>query len=169
MHMGWRMQLFSKHSHCGDLNFLYDGLPPRMRAMSSCRAYFYNFEWLIGGITEAELSAMLNTLYPNNVGAARRGSLTDHELAVVFAVLSMAALLDPAQEPQRTLAKFYFDHATIALGTAFEHPTMHAVCAMVSIRRYWTKTDKQRSARSVGTSSLATTLGTHPLYISYKG
>ncbi|KZV84725.1 hypothetical protein EXIGLDRAFT_841970 [Exidia glandulosa HHB12029] len=117
-----------------EMRILEDCLPPRRVAITLSNAYFAHSAWMFGAVLHEEMLAMLAALYPGPDDDEKPviDGLSLHEVAVVYAVLSLAALLDPDEEPQRDLAYNYFDLATIALGidSCIEHPTIHAVRAL---------------------------------------
>lgn len=126
---------------------LYDLLPSRSSAFALCTTYFDHLAWLFGGIARDELFALLDYLYPNRTKRARYGTLHLHQLALVYMVLSIAAQVDPEQEPHEEPSRAYFILGTIALGidNVLEHPSTYAACALVSLLRLAALTRAERT------------------------
>ncbi|KAI5997750.1 hypothetical protein EDC04DRAFT_2584967, partial [Pisolithus marmoratus] len=84
------------------------------------------------------LSELLPAYYTNGVPHVRQAETNPHQLALLFLIFAIGALLDPDQEPRNTDADFYHQvaRAAICLQSVIDKPSLETVQALRLLSLY---------------------------------
>ncbi|KAJ7140762.1 hypothetical protein C8R44DRAFT_846798 [Mycena epipterygia] len=133
---------------------LFLQLPPRPRAWELAELYFQNGCWSGTSIMRDELFELLSQVY----GPA---SCSLHQMAVIYGVFALGALVDLALPPYNTESECYFDlgRAALSVRSVFEHPSTAAIQALVLVSVFYSHGGPRFSMESAwSTISLASNI-----------
>ncbi|KAJ7151794.1 hypothetical protein C8R43DRAFT_924043 [Mycena crocata] len=145
-------------------------LPPKSRAWALCEVYFENGCWSGTPIMRDELVDLLAVVYSGSNSPSSPGpkGCSVHELAVLYIVFALAALVDLTLPPYNAEAEHYFDlgRAALAVRSVFDAPEIATVQALVLVSVFYSHGGPRFSLESAWTtismaSSLCQTMGLH--------
>lgn len=120
----------------GDVRRLIEShLPPWDRAMHLAESYLTNAAWLFRGITREQLmDEMLPIIYkrPDAKACSFQDYSGPHDLALLFLVFAVGALVDLNQEPYNAEGEHYhiLGKAALCLQPVLEKPSLVAIQAL---------------------------------------
>ncbi|KAI5122508.1 hypothetical protein M0805_001416 [Coniferiporia weirii] len=129
-------------SHANDrFNNLVGYLPGVLKATELRDIYYQRAAWMYNPISRAQLNEeVFQHFYNDNFTPPSPPSdhASSHRLALMFIVLAIGTLMDPAQPPYNLEAEKYHQLARAALfkSSIFDDPTLHAVQALFLMSYY---------------------------------
>lgn len=117
-------------------------LPAKSRAWALVDLYFENGCWSGTPIMRDELLELLYLVYgtsANGSSAALPRTYSVHQLAVIYGVFALGALVDLSLPPYNAESGHYFDFCRAALSvlSVFENPSMSTVQALVLVSVFY--------------------------------
>jgi hypothetical protein len=127
--LGGRLAWSTEHA----LAQLFVRLPPKVRALHLCEVYFENGCWSGTPIMGDELSELIFQVYD------KFSACSVHQLAVVYGVLALGALVDLTLPPYNVESYHYFDlcRAGLSMLSVFDNPSVAAVQALVLVSVFY--------------------------------
>ncbi|KAJ7665739.1 hypothetical protein B0H17DRAFT_1184497 [Mycena rosella] len=116
------------------LDQLFSRLPPEARAWDLCERYYQNGCWTGMPVMQDEAVELLNLVYQE-----RHRPVTAHQLAVLYVILALGALVDLDLPSYSSEADHYFDLgcAAMSVESLFENPTVATVQGLVLVAKYY--------------------------------
>ncbi|KAJ7140724.1 hypothetical protein C8R44DRAFT_726447 [Mycena epipterygia] len=120
-------------------------LPPRPRAWELAELYYRNGCWSGTPIMRDELFELLTQVY----GPA---SCSLHQMAVLYGVFALGALVDLALPAYNAESERYFDlgRAALSVRSVFEHPSTAAIQALVLVSVFYSHGGPRFSTENCG-------------------
>ncbi|KAJ7648523.1 fungal-specific transcription factor domain-containing protein [Mycena rosella] len=116
------------------LTQLFVRLPSKPRAWQLCEVYFENGCWSGTPIMREELVELISQIY-GTLGSdfSTTLSYSAHQMAVLYGVFALGALVDLTLPPYNAEADYYFDlcRAAMCVRSIFDHPSVATVQALV--------------------------------------
>ncbi|KDQ62020.1 hypothetical protein JAAARDRAFT_123795 [Jaapia argillacea MUCL 33604] len=132
-------------------------LPPWDRACSLCEMYHKGAGWMFHSVTPSQLSdEMLPMIYKKNPELASEVSHSGHDLALLFTILAIGALVDLSQNPCNAEAEHYCQiaRAAFSLEPVLEKPSLVTIQALHAFSIYNAMSGKEDDG---GETSMETT------------
>ncbi|KAJ7093817.1 hypothetical protein B0H15DRAFT_142470 [Mycena belliarum] len=109
-------------------------LPSKPRAWQLCEVYFENGCWSGTPIMRAEFVELLSRVY-SSLGAPDPGACSLHEMAVLYGVFALGALVDLTLAPYNAESEYYFDlcRAALSVHSIFDSPSSATIQALVLV------------------------------------
>ncbi|KAJ7090778.1 hypothetical protein B0H15DRAFT_836845, partial [Mycena belliarum] len=109
-------------------------LPSKPRAWQLCEAYFENGCWSGTPIMRAEFVELLSRVY-GGLGAPDPSACSLHEMAVLYGVFALGALVDLTLAPYNAESEYYFDlcQAALSVHSVFIRPSPATIQALVLV------------------------------------
>jgi len=114
----------------GILGMIESHLPPWERAFVLCEIYFAEVSWIYRGITRAQVfDDLLPTFYKKHTVYAPEDHSGPHNLALLFAIFAIGALLETTQGASNDEAEHYHQiaRAAVCLQPILEKPSLVAI------------------------------------------
>ncbi|KAJ7731309.1 fungal-specific transcription factor domain-containing protein [Mycena maculata] len=113
-------------------------LPTNSRAWELCEVYFQNGCWSGTPLMREEFTELLSEVYGSPEGSGPRSlspSCSVHQMAVLYGVFALGALVDLTLLPYNHQSEYYFDLARAALSvvSVFDNPSLATVQALVLV------------------------------------
>ncbi|KAJ7171320.1 fungal-specific transcription factor domain-containing protein [Mycena filopes] len=141
-------------------------LPPKPRAWELAEVYFEHGCWSGTPIMRTELFALLARVYgkfsADNTVPMSAPTCSAHELAVLYGVFALAALVDLLLPPYNAESEYYFDlcRAALSVRSVFDDPQLATLQALVLTSIFYAHGGPRFSMESAwSVISLAATLG----------
>ncbi|KAJ7354633.1 fungal-specific transcription factor domain-containing protein [Mycena albidolilacea] len=138
------------------LEHLLAHLPLEIRALGLCETYFRNGCWTAMPVMQCEAVEVLTLIYHGS-----RSLATPQQMAVLYLIFALGALVDLDLPPYNYEADHYFDLACAAMSIKplFEQPTAVTVQALMLLSCYYTHGGRRFSMESGwNTVSLASSI-----------
>ncbi|KAJ6573398.1 hypothetical protein DFH09DRAFT_1457350 [Mycena vulgaris] len=119
------------------LTQLFVRLPSKLRASQLCEAYFENGCWSGTPIMRDELVELLAQVYSSF--SAPDPACSVHQVAVLYGVFALGALVDLTLPRYNVESEYYFDlcRAALSVRSVFDDPTMATIQALVLVSVFY--------------------------------
>ncbi|KAJ7090790.1 hypothetical protein B0H15DRAFT_836909 [Mycena belliarum] len=116
------------------LTQLFVRLPSKPRAWQLCEVYFENGCWSGTPIMRAEFVELLSRVY-GGLGTPDPSACSLHEMAVLYGVFALGALVDLTLAPYNAECEYYFDlcQAALSVHSIFDSPSPATIQALVLV------------------------------------
>ncbi|KAJ6594886.1 hypothetical protein B0H19DRAFT_1366629 [Mycena capillaripes] len=110
-------------------------LPVKSRAWALLEVYFTNGCWSGTPIMRDECVELLTLVYDSTLGS----TLPVHQLAVLYGVFALGALVDLLLPPYNAESEYYFDlcRATLSVISVFDNPSTATIQALVLVSVFY--------------------------------
>ncbi|KAL0953461.1 hypothetical protein HGRIS_004693 [Hohenbuehelia grisea] len=116
---------------------LYNMLPTATVARKYCDNYYRRAAWMYTPVPEIDFyESVFRSVYPQET--AQSGSVSSHNLALLYVVLALGALLDLERPGDTTEATHYYQlgRAALSLESIFEEQSIPAIQALMVMCHY---------------------------------
>jgi hypothetical protein len=115
-------------------------LPEIQRAVSLCETYFKSLSWLFQIVSRQQIiDHLIPSIYRPGIKSSERPHNGPHDLALLFSVLALGALVDPTLPPYNAEARHYqrLARAALCLQSVFSERSMVTIKTLHLMSMYY--------------------------------